>query len=206
MDRDRTRTLVIADDPLVRSGLSALLAGLPEVVVSGQAASAELAAALQVRGHDVLAWTPGPARDGTSDPLRAAAAAGVPVVAIVSGSEEAAAALRAGARGLVHRSADAALLGAALAAAAAGLVVLEPSLADEWVRQPVAAGGEPLTPREREVLGLLAEGLGNKAIASRLGISEHTAKFHVNAILAKLGAGSRSEAIVLAARQGLVVL
>ena len=69
-----------------------------------------------------------------------------------------------------------------------------------------AADGEGLTAREREVLALLAEGLANKAIAARLGISEHTAKFHVNAILAKLGAESRSAAIVKAARLGLVAL
>ena len=65
---------------------------------------------------------------------------------------------------------------------------------------------EPLTPREGQVLGLLAEGLSNRAIATRLGISELTAKFHVNAILGKLGAETRSEAIVLAVRLGLVAL
>ncbi len=201
-----TRVLVVADDPLARSGVAALLAGRHDVVVSGQASSDELAGALAGGGHDVVAWAPGSSSDPGGERL-SAAAAGVPVVAIVSGSEQATAALRAEVRGLVRRSADGAIVTAALLAAAAGLVVLEPSLAHEWLRQPVAAaGGEPLTPREREVLALLAEGIGNKAIAARLGISEHTAKFHVNAILAKLGAGSRAEAIVLAARQGLVVL
>jgi DNA-binding CsgD family transcriptional regulator len=63
-----------------------------------------------------------------------------------------------------------------------------------------------LTPREREVLALLAEGLSNKAIADRLAISEHTAKFHVNAVLAKLGVQRRTEAVVRAARLGLVTL
>ena len=65
---------------------------------------------------------------------------------------------------------------------------------------------EDLTPREHEVLQLLAEGLPNKAIARKLGISEHTVKFHINAILGKLGAGSRTEAVVLATRLGLVLL
>jgi two-component system, NarL family, nitrate/nitrite response regulator NarL len=64
----------------------------------------------------------------------------------------------------------------------------------------------PLTPREMEVLQLVAEGLTNRRIAGRLGISEHTAKFHVNAILGKLGASSRSEAVAQAARLGLVLL
>ncbi|HTN52694.1 MAG TPA: helix-turn-helix transcriptional regulator, partial [Anaeromyxobacter sp.] len=71
---------------------------------------------------------------------------------------------------------------------------------------PLSPLVEPLTPREAEVLSLLAEGLSNRAIAARLGISEHTAKFHVGAVLGKLGAESRSEAVSLAARLGLVVL
>ncbi|HLB64703.1 MAG TPA: response regulator transcription factor, partial [Anaerolineales bacterium] len=71
---------------------------------------------------------------------------------------------------------------------------------------PPPAMDEPLTPRESEVLALLAEGLPNKSIAGRLGITEHTAKFHVNAILRKLGAQSRTEAVVLATRRGLILL
>lgn len=63
-----------------------------------------------------------------------------------------------------------------------------------------------LTPREAEVLGLLAEGLSNKLIADRLKVSDHTAKFHVNSILNKLGAETRTEAVVLAARRGLLML
>ena len=99
------------------------------------------------------------------------------------------------------------MLAAALVAVARGLSVLEGPLASEWLRPPDAPlAAEGLTPREREVLALLAEGLANKAIAARLGISEHTAKFHVNAILGKLGVENRAEAIVRAARLGLVAL
>jgi DNA-binding NarL/FixJ family response regulator len=65
---------------------------------------------------------------------------------------------------------------------------------------------EPLTPRELEVLRLMAEGLPNKGIAQRLEISEHTVKFHVNAILGKLGVESRTEAVVRATRLGLILL
>lgn len=189
------RVLIVSEDPLLRAGLAALLGGR-EGLVAGSGST---------DGFDVVAWAPGAEPDAAA--LQRAALAGLPIVALVADAEQAAAALRAGARGIVHRGADAPTLAAALTAAAAGLTVLEPSLASDWLRPPGAAKGEePLTPREREVLGLLAEGLGNKAIAARLAISEHTAKFHVNAILAKLGAGSRAEAIVLAARQGLVIL
>ena len=107
---------------------------------------------------------------------------------------------------MLFRGAAADTIAAALVAAARGLAVLDPSLAGGWIRPPEGPPREGLTAREGEVLSLLAEGLSNKAVAARLGISEHTAKFHVNAILAKLGAESRSAAIVKAARLGLVAL
>jgi DNA-binding NarL/FixJ family response regulator len=67
-------------------------------------------------------------------------------------------------------------------------------------------GSGELTERERQVVALLAEGLSNKLVADRLGISDHTAKFHVNGVMAKLGAGTRTEAVVEAVRRGLVTL
>ena len=67
-------------------------------------------------------------------------------------------------------------------------------------------GADDLTPREKEVLQFIALGLANKTIAGRLGISEHTVKFHVASLLSKLGAASRTEAVLLGARRGLVVL
>jgi len=90
-----------------------------------------------------------------------------------------------------------------------GLYVLDQTIAPALLRlTPVEPDDavEPLTPREQEVLGLLCLGLTNRAIAGRLAISEHTAKFHVNAVIAKLGVGSRTEAVVKAAHLGLVVL
>lgn len=101
---------------------------------------------------------------------------------------------------------------AALRAVTRGLVVLDPAIARlTTMRVPVlsrpdAELEEPLTEREHEVLALLALGLPNKSIATRLGISEHTAKFHVGSILAKIGAASRTEAVAQAARRGLLVL
>lgn len=133
----------------------------------------------------------------------------VPVVALVPGEEFAAEAWSAGARGVLLREVAAEPLRAALHAAARGLAVLEPRLSAALVhaRSPEPESlPEPLTPREREVLQLLAEGLSNKAIAARLEVSEHTVKFHVNALMGKLGAQSRTEAVVRAMRAGLIAL
>jgi DNA-binding NarL/FixJ family response regulator len=122
-------------------------------------------------------------------------------------------ALREGVRGYLSRGSTAEEMAAAIRAAAEGLIVLHPSLIDTLV-QPWAAAlpgdaqapEEPLTAREREVLQLLAQGLANKQIAQRLTISEHTVKFHVGEVMAKLGAASRTEAVTRAARRGLLVL
>ena len=103
-------------------------------------------------------------------------------------------------------------ISAAVRAVAAGLTVIEPGLLTVLERggrvatPMVDESQEGLTAREREILQLVAEGLTNKAIALRLTISDHTVKFHVASILAKLGAGSRTEAVHLAARQGLIAL
>jgi DNA-binding NarL/FixJ family response regulator len=199
---DPLRVLVVGDDPLARAGLAALLSARPELAVVGEAAPDEVGAA---RGHDVVAWDLGPR--GAAGSARPGAPA-APTVALVADEALAAEARRAGVRSVLLRSSAAGAVAAALAAAAHGLAVLDPALADAWLRAPADApdGAADLTPREREVLELLAEGLANKSIAARLGISDHTAKFHVNAILGKLGAESRAEAIVKAARLGLVVL
>ena len=119
---------------------------------------------------------------------------------------------RGGARGLLPREVQADTLLSALPDLGRGLVVLDASFAGDLLlsAQPKTAAGErlveDLTARELEVLQLLAEGLPNKTIAQRLGVSDHTIKFHVNAILGKLGAQSRTEAVVRATRLGLIVL
>jgi DNA-binding NarL/FixJ family response regulator len=203
-----TRVLLVGEDPLTRGGVAALLAPERALELAGQAPLDEVPAVLGELRPDVLCWDPGADDLAAGRLVAAAAGVGAPVVALVGAGASGAALLAAGVRGLVDRGARGPVLAAALRAAAAGLLVLEPALAAGWLRAPAppAGEGEPLTPREREVLALLAEGLGNKAIAARLGVSEHTAKFHVNAILGKLGAASRAEAIVVAARRGLVLL
>ncbi|MCO6419919.1 response regulator transcription factor, partial [Siccirubricoccus sp. KC 17139] len=114
---------------------------------------------------------------------------------------------RAGAQGVVPPDASPATLAAALQAVARGLAVLPPALlASRFGPAPAAAAEAELTRREREVLELLAAGASNKVIARRLGMSFHTAKAHVAAVLSKLGAGSRADAVARAARAGLVLL
>lgn len=98
-------------------------------------------------------------------------------------------------------------LAAAVRAVAQGLTVVAPGLlaAHDYQSAPIpSTASDILTPREREVLALVANGLPNKAIARELGISEHTAKFHVGSVLGKLGAASRAEAVMLATRRGLL--
>lgn len=199
----------MGEDPLARGGLASLLAGAERVAVAAQAAlEDDLPAAVE-------AARPGAAVVDLSGERRAALRAlrdlsdlEVPAVALCPGAEAAAAAQEAGARGALLRSAGAPQIEAALVAASAGLVAFERSLAPALsARAPVEGElGLALTPRELEVLQLLSLGLSNKEIGARLSISEHTAKFHVNAILGKLGVQGRTEAVVRAARLGLVVL
>jgi DNA-binding NarL/FixJ family response regulator len=122
----------------------------------------------------------------------------------------AARAIRAGARGALPRTATGEQIAAAVAAAAAGLTVVPADSAPVAAPRPAAHGvsapAQPLTPREIEVIAMLAEGLGNKVIAGRLGISDHTVKSHVASIFAKLGVSTRAEAAVSAARLGLIML
>ena len=119
------------------------------------------------------------------------------------------AALRAGIRAIVSREPSAEELHLAISAADAGLVLLLPTSAQSLAPPPAFEPDftheqEPLTAREFEVLRLLGDGLGNKEIASRLSISEHTAKFHISSILGKLGASSRTEAVSQGIRRGLI--
>jgi DNA-binding NarL/FixJ family response regulator len=190
-----------------------MLAAWPELVtVVGQVSATD--ASPPPAEADALLWDAGlPAGDlrgGGGPGLDAPWLDGVdqPVVALVNDDRQAAAALAVGARAVLPREAPAERIVAALTASQHGLIAVDESFAEALGRRRGRAEPliEPLTPREVEVLGLLAEGLPNKTIAARLGIGESTVKFHVNAILGKLGVESRSEAIVQAARLGLVTL
>ena len=196
--------LVVSEDPLVRSGLASLLAGQPGIVVDGQMSPDEVPG--EAGEPEVAVWDAGAGSSGLEH-LDETASRSLRVLAVLADEGQAAEALGAGARGVVLRDAGGARLAAAVRAVAEGLMVLDDAAAESVLRPRPAAPAtvEHLTPREQEVLQLLAQGLSNKLIAARLGISDHTVKFHVNAILGKLGAQSRTEAIAQAARLGLVL-
>ena len=209
---DELRVFIIANDPLARAGLAALLADQPHFTVVGQVSGeADLYAELEVYRPDVVLWDLG--WSPTLAPIQSGLAelrdTGGPTLALVPDAAHAAEAWSMGPRGLLLREADVGTLSATLTAVAQGLIVLAPELSVAVPlprNQELGALLEALTPREMEVLRLLAEGLPNKSIAERLAISEHTVKFHVNGVLGKLGAQSRTEAVILATRLGLVLL
>ena len=135
--------------------------------------------------------------------------AGHAVVALLADDAQVTALWAAGVRCLLLREVSAEKLISALAAAVQGLVVLEEALVSAVLSTSQLVPGQVtalLTRREFDVLRLLAEGLPNKIIADRLQISEHTVKFHVNALMAKLHAQSRTEAVVRAIRAGVLPL
>ena len=134
---------------------------------------------------------------------------GGPPVIVVGRESNGDADFRGPVRGWLHPSPTSSELSAAITAVSQNFVVLTDSQAKRLIAQSRSRQiedeiGEALTPRELEVLRMLADGLGNKEIADRLRISDHTAKFHVAQILAKLGAGSRAEAVAIGMRRGLV--
>jgi len=202
------RVLVKSADALARAGLSALLGAHPGYEVIGETGTdPELPGRSDdARGADVIVWEVGADPRRHPDDLAALTDAAAPVVALLPDEMPASAALAGGARGVLPRDVDADSLAACLEAVRHGLLVVHPAFAASLpLRERGPALVEELTPREREVLQLLAEGLPNKAIADRLEITEHTAKYHVAAILAKLGAETRTEAVARAARLGLIL-
>ena len=187
---------IVAASPALRAGLRAMLehAGIE---VAGD--SVDLP---QASGADVLLLAADAVPDDVPESL--------PLVLLAADARQAAAlqALSLPGWALLPPDAAAGQLAAAIQAAAQGLVVL-PAESAGIVVPPVEVSDplqEPLTPRELEVLQLVSHGLSNKLIARALAISEHTVKFHVSSTYAKLGAASRTEAVSLAARKGLISL
>lgn len=199
--------LIVADDRLARAGLAALLAEQPGLVVAAQIPIADaLPAALDLYQPDVVLWDMGWETTGLEQ-IADLHTDGAHVIALLPDDKQVAAAWASGIEGLLLRDTEAQALAAALATVAHGLAVITPALVAALktdAPQQANAPLEPLTPRELEVLRLLAEGLPNKSIAQRLAISEHTVKFHINALMSKLGVQSRTEAVVRAMRLGII--
>lgn len=182
------RVYIAVAAPLARAGLEAVLRSHPDFEI-----------AEQERGADVLIGDSAPNGGAEGGPAAILLSDGL------SGAWTADL-LRHGVRAVLPPEATPAQIVAAVYAAAAGLAVVP--IEDAAAVMPVRDHDdlEPLTPREMQVLEMLAQGLSNKEIAARLGISDHTAKFHVNSILAKLRAGTRTEAVMRGIRRGLIMV
>jgi DNA-binding NarL/FixJ family response regulator len=195
---------VFADSAIVRRGLTEILNATPDVRV---VASASLAAARELEPEGVDLLVEDVPDEASLELLLAQLPAHAPVLALVADPEHARTLVRGGARGALVRDASGEQLSAASVAVASGLHVFDKETFSAWSlpRSP-AADALSLTPRERSVLELVAAGLSNRAIAAELGVSEHTAKFHVRSLLDKLGAETRADAVARAARRGLLTL
>lgn len=201
------RVAVISDDALLRTALSNALDRGGDVEVA------------ELERADVALWDPGSDARQLEAKLADLSRLETPTLALLPHPSQAQLVLGAGARGVMLRDRVEPALGrlddedrtptpliSALRAVQGGLTVLDGALAEHLVGREPEGLHEDLTAREREVVTLMVEGLSNKQIARRLTISEHTAKFHIGRILAKLDADTRTEAVVRALRFGLVSL
>jgi DNA-binding NarL/FixJ family response regulator len=200
---------IFSTDPAQRLRLEQALGGDAAVTIAGVVDDPSAVAPLLEQVDAVLADAP--SRDHLSD--WRARRDQIAFVVLVDDPEDGIAALQAGAGAILPRSAGRDEIVAAIKAVSNGSAVLPrhvlASLLDgaaDAAPDLNGADGAKLTPRELEVLAAMADGASNKAIARRLDISFHTAKFHVAAILAKLDADSRTEAVTRAAQLGLVML
>jgi DNA-binding NarL/FixJ family response regulator len=211
--------VVIADDHhLVRSGLRGMLAAADDVEVVGEAANGAEAVtlALELRPDVVIMDIRMPTLDGIEATRRLRAHPGAPEVLVLTTfdlDEYVYEALRAGAAGFQLKDAPPSQLVEAVRTVATGDALLAPAitrrLVERYVRRPApdpsaSAQFDRLTPREREVLLLVARGLSNAEIAAQLFLSEATVKTHVTRVLAKLGLRDRVQAVVCAYEHGLV--
>ncbi len=199
---------VAAPSAVVRAGLESIVASSSTLELAGTGSIHDVEDQIDRVTADVLLLALPPLNE---DWLGTLAGYGLPVVLLAEAPAPhlLAAALRGNIRAVLSPDANAEEIAAAIGSAAAGLVTLEPAMLDTLAPHMRAASealDEPLTPRELEVLGMLAEGLSNKLIAHGLAISEHTVKYHVTSIMAKLHAGSRTDAVMQGIRHGLILI
>lgn len=210
------RVMVLTDSPQRRASVQAAIEASPAFEWTMRAAGSRmLAEDVEAAVPDVLVVDTEP---DANEVLRFAQEAEHPAPAIVLLTDEADSdriqqALRSDGAAILSRDATAVEIAAAIEAAAAGLFVVSPDILGKLLANPASSQSpastapiEALTPREIEVLAMLAEGLGNKEIARQLAISDNTVKFHLSAVFGKLGAASRTEAVLLGMRHGLIMV
>jgi DNA-binding NarL/FixJ family response regulator len=197
---------VAADSAVVRAGLEAVIAQAPTLVRVGSGGSANLREQIRRLQPDVvlLEW-----RGEDTESIEPLFHVGPMFVLLAEAGLSASPG--SGLRAVLPQDATPDEITSAIDAVASGLIVLHPDMIrslpfGEYPRRPVAEHDVSLTPREIEVLSMLAEGLANKNIAWKLGISEHTVKFHIASLFNKLNASSRAEAVAIGMRQGIILL
>jgi NarL family two-component system response regulator YdfI len=211
------RVLIVASSSISQSGLENLLRASSSLrVISVLSDFDQLSESVEELQPDVVvAEITGQDRSLPEEILKLAEEAPVAIVLLVDDAnmERDLEALRNGVRAVLPRNMSPGGIIAAVEAVGVGLAVLLPEGLDSLLRESTAPHRavsppliEALTPREIEVLGMMVEGWGNKEISTRLGISEHTVKFHVASIMGKLNASSRTEAVTSGIRHGLIML
>lgn len=209
------RVLLADDHPVFRHGMRSLLAAVPDIEVVAEATDGAEAirTALELRPDVVVMDLQMPSVDGVSATRAICAespATGVLVLTMFEDDESVFAAMRAGARGYLVKGADSPEVLRAITAVAQGEAIFGPGVAERvlgYLTRPLSAADTvvfpELTGREREVLSLIAGGLGNSQIAQRLALSHKTVRNNVSSVFSKLQVADRSEAIVRARRAGL---
>lgn len=203
------RVLIVDDHPIVREGVAAVLEREPDIEVVGAAASiAEGLEQATARSPDIILLDlklPGSDQAGSVARF-AGGRSTVLVFTAYDSDDEVFRAIRDGARGYLLKGSPAGEVAHAIRQVHAGESYLSPRIAATLVKDVARPRGPSaaLSPRERGVLRLVAAGLSNRQIGETLSISERTVKFHVTAILNKLGADNRAQAVALAAERGLL--
>ncbi len=209
------RVLIGARSEVVRAGLASLLTADPRFQVVGTFSIDDLTRVEDLQPEVVLLDLDSPSDESLSAAIQSGGALVNSSLMILTEDPESLAVdvLGSGLRAILPRYATPEEIIAAIQAAATGLVALHPDIFDSMLsrirpgqQSELDPSGQILTPREIEVLRMIADGLGNKEIASKLSISDHTVKFHISSIFAKLSASNRAEAVTLGIRHGLIMV